>query len=314
MMYAPADFEPEPWSSMPTSSTILRITRASMVAALLCSATLMSCNRTVALPPIVEEQGATELPGKFVWHNLVTGDSEAARKFYGELFGWEFELKDNGRYSVIRYQGRNLGGILDTSKDGNAPKSGRWLSAMSVADLDASLAALSKAGGKQVEAPIEVSGVGRVVTVEDADGALLHLLAPERGDPPDVEPALNTWLWHELLANHAERALAFYEAAFGYRTEPLKKHPSSEYRVLWSSGEARAGVMQNPFEKTRSTWIPYVRVDDPAALAERVPGLGGRVVVAPRPDVRDGTLALVLDPSGAPIALQKWSPETGVSR
>jgi predicted enzyme related to lactoylglutathione lyase len=52
-----------------------------------------------------------------------------------------------------------------------------------------------------------------------------------------------------------------------------------------------------------------VRVDDPAALAERVTELGGSVVIAPRPDVRDGTLALVLDPSGAPVALQKWSPQ-----
>jgi hypothetical protein len=134
-------------------------------------------------------------------------------------------------------------------------------------------------------------------------------LFSDHGDPPDVEPPVHTWLWHELLANHADRALEFYESAFGYRAEPLKKNPSSEYRVLWSSGEARAGILQNPFEKTRSAWIPYVRVDDPAALAERVTELGGSVVIAPRPDVRDGTLALVLDPSGAPLALQKWSPQ-----
>ena len=180
---------------------------------------------------------------------------------------------------------------------------------MSVENLEASLAAVSEAGGKQHEAPIDVSGVGRVVTVEDADGAVLHLLASERGDPPDAEPPVHTWLWHELLANHAERALDFYETAFGYRVEPLKKDPSSEYRVLWSAGKARAGILQNPFDSTRSAWIPYIRVEDPAALAERVPGLGGTVVIAPRPDVRDGTLALVLDPSGAPLALQQWSPD-----
>ncbi|MGB8330141.1 MAG: VOC family protein [Polyangiales bacterium] len=297
---------------MPTTFMTIRIGPLLPIAALLCSASAMGCNRAVTLPPIVEDPGAQEIPGKFVWHNLVTRDSEAARKFYGGLFGWDFELKDGGRYSVIRYQGQNLGGILDASKDGNLPKSGRWLSAISVSNLDASLAALSKAGGKQIEAPITVSGVGTVVAVEDADGALLHLLSPERGDPPDVEPALNTWLWNELLANHADRALAFYEAAFGYRSEPPKKDPDSDYRVLWSGGEPRAGIMKNPFEKTRSVWIPYVRVEDPAALAERVPALGGRVIVAPHPDVRAGTLALVVDPTGAPIALQKWSPEEGV--
>ena len=281
--------------------------------ALCCIASMAGCQRSITLPPLVEDPGGPQIPGKFVWHNLVTGDGEAARRFYGELFGWEFDVKDDGRYSVITYQGHNIGGILDTSKDGNVPEAGHWLSAMSVANLDASLAAIDAAGGKQLEAPIDVSGVGRVVTVEDSVGAVLHLLSSDNGDPPDMEPPIHTWLWHELLANQADRAVDFYRDAFGYRVEPLKMDPSSEYRVLWRSGEARAGVLQNPFERTRSAWIPYVRVDDPAALSNRVTELGGRVVFAPRPDVRNGTLALVLDPSGAPLALQKWSPEQEVS-
>ena len=298
---------------MHPSSTTIRNMSLLIALALLGAASITGCSRSTTLPPLVDEQGAPQIPGKFVWHNLVTGDGEAARQFYGGLFGWEFDVKQDGRYSVITYQGRNLGGILDASKDGNVPKRGHWLSAMSVASLEASLAAIDKAGGKQLEAPIDVSGVGRVVTVEDSDGALLHLLSSDRGDPPDAEPQVHTWLWHELLANHADRALEFYQTAFGYSIQPPKKDPSSEYRVLWSSGEPRAGILQNPFEKTRSAWIPYVRVDDPAALAERAAKLGGRVIIAPRPEVRDSTLALVLDPSGAPVALQKWSPDVEVT-
>jgi predicted enzyme related to lactoylglutathione lyase len=37
-----------------------------------------------------------------------------------------------------------------------------------------------------------------------------------------------------------------------------------------------------------------------------VVSLGGKVVLAPRPDIRNGTLAVVADPSGAVLALQKW--------
>ena len=274
---------------------------------------LLGCHRSSNLPPLADGPMAEQIPGKFVWHNLVTSDGEAAREFYGALLGWEFDVKDGGHYSVILYEGRNLGGILDTSKGSEPSEGGRWLSAMSVASLEGSLEAVAKAGGKQLEAPIEVPGVGSVVTVEDADGARLHLLAPSAADPPDVEPSVHTWLWHELLANDASRATEFYQEAFGYRIEPLKKKPDADYRVLWSSGDARAGILQNPFEKTRSTWVPYLRVNDPAALAERAAELGGRVIIAPRPEIRDGTLALVVDPSGAPVALQKWSPEMEVS-
>ena len=281
--------------------------------ALVGATSIAGCNRSVSLPPLVEGPDAPQIPGKFVWHNLVTDDSAAARQFYGELFGWEFDVKEDGRYSVITYGGHNLGGILDTSKEGKTPKGAHWLSAMSVPNVDASLDAVRKAGGKQLEAPVDVNGVGRVVTVEGADGAVFHLLSSAKGDPPDVEPAVHTWLWHELLANHADRAIDFYQTAFGYRIEVLEKKPGSEYRVLWSSGEARAGVAQNPFKKTRSAWIPYVRVDDPSALAARVTELGGRVILAPRPELRDGTLAVVLDPGGAPLALQKWSPDMEVN-
>jgi len=292
---------------MTQSTALVRIHILWIAVVLFCSASILGCNRSASLPPLVEDQSAPRLPGKFVWHNLVTNDGEAARAFYGELFGWKFDVTKDGRYSVINFRGRNIGGILDASGDEKPPKTGRWLIAISVADLDQSLTALQKAGGKQVDAPIRVAGVGRVVTIEDADGALLHLLASEHGDPPDVEPARHTWLWQELLANHPDRAVAFYEAAFGYRTEPLEEQASWQYRVLWSAGAARAGIMKNPFESTRSTWIPYLRVEDPAALAERASTLGGTVVVAPRADLRDGTLALILDPTGAPLALQKWS-------
>ena len=39
-------------------------------------------------------------------------------------------------------------------------------------------------------------------------------------------------------------------------------------------------------------WLPFVRVADPTAVAARVAGLGGKVLVAPRPEIRGGTLAL----------------------
>ncbi|MBT8454138.1 MAG: VOC family protein [Deltaproteobacteria bacterium] len=273
---------------------------------------MLGCSSSsTTLPPIAEDASARPIPGKFVWHNLITSDAEAARTFYGALFDWEFELKDGGRYSVISHRGRNVGGILDTTKTGDVPKRAHWLSAVSVTDLEASLRAVTRAGGKQLEAPIEVGGIGRVVTVEDADGALLHLLAPANGDPPDLDPAVHTWLWHELLANNPKRAVSFYEEAFGYQVKTVTRETGRAYNVLWSAGGPRAAVLENPFDDVRSVWIPYVRVEDPAALAGQVEALGGKVVIEPRPDVRNGTLAVVLDPSGAPVALQKWSPKSG---
>lgn len=271
---------------------------------------LGGCNTPSELPPLADFEGKAQLPGKFVWHNLITADPEAARLFYGELFGWDFKVEDDGGYSVITYRGRNIGGIVDATRRRKKPKRAQWLSAVSVPDLDSTLRALETAGGTQLESPVEVPGIGRVVTVVDAGGALLHLLSPSKSDPPDRDPVVHEWLWHELLANDVEGALLFYQTAFGYDVKEVARESGRAYHVLWASNGPRAAILQNPFDDVRSTWIPYVRVDDPGALASRAESLGGEIIVRPHPDIRNGTLALVLDPSGAPVALQQWSSST----
>ena len=41
-------------------------------------------------------------------------------------------------------------------------------------------------------------------------------------------------------------------------------------------------------------------------MAARAKELGGTIVLEPKPTIRNGSLAIVLDPAGAPIALQKF--------
>ena len=43
-----------------------------MAVALLCTTSIAGCSRSVTLPPLVDDQDAPQIPGKFVWHNLVT--------------------------------------------------------------------------------------------------------------------------------------------------------------------------------------------------------------------------------------------------
>ena len=79
--------------------------------------------------------------------------------------------------------------------------------------------------------------------------------------------------------------------AFGYQVKTVVRDSGRDYNVLWSSGGPRGAVLQNPFDDVRSIWIPYVRVEDPDAVAERAVALGGKIVIPPRPEVRNGTLA-----------------------
>jgi hypothetical protein len=50
------------------------------------------------LPPLNDPPAAQHLPGKFVWADLVAPDVEAARRFYGKLYGWSFRtIAGDGR-------------------------------------------------------------------------------------------------------------------------------------------------------------------------------------------------------------------------
>ena len=49
-------------------------------------------------------------PGTPSWVDLMTSDPESARGFYGELFGWDYEIgpPETGHYTMVRLRGKNV--------------------------------------------------------------------------------------------------------------------------------------------------------------------------------------------------------------
>ena len=259
-----------------------------------------------SVAPAAVPTASSPLTGKFVWHDLITEDPEACRRFYGALLGWEFEdtHRADKPYIVARAGGHYVAGIVAVTPDATQELS-QWLAYMSVPDVDTAAAKVAAAGGRSLVAPRQVGSIGRAAVVVDPQGAPVGLLRRAAGDPAD-EPSpssaassgWSTWPrtrrppWPSTRASPAMRA----------RPARRQRDP---YQVL-TLGRPRAGLMKIPIENVRPNWLSYVRVEDPAALAGRVVSLGGKVVLAPRPDIRNGTLAVVADPSGAVLALQKW--------
>lgn len=252
-----------------------------------------------------------QLPGKFVWFDLLTNDAAVAEKYYGGLFGWTFEVlagRENP-YKIIREKGQPIGGIVDMSaRKSDLPES-TWLGYVSVADVDVAAAAFKEKGGNVLKAPLDVVGLARAAVVTDPQRALLGLIRIAKGDPPDAPPADGRFLWMEHMAKDAPAAMTFYRDVLGYEAKPLDAGVAGvdfPYFVLGRGGKNRAGLYVMPWKDLNSTWLPYVKVADAGAAAEKAKSLGGRVVLAPRADLRDGSLAIVVDPTGAALALQKF--------
>jgi predicted enzyme related to lactoylglutathione lyase len=115
--------------------------------------------------------------GAFSWNELTTSDTKAARKFYGQLLGWQFQDMDMGKstYTVINVGGQGVGGI--TAIPPNAQDMpAAWGGYATVDDVDAVVARVAGLGGRVLLAPTDIPTVGRFATIMDPQGATLSLI------------------------------------------------------------------------------------------------------------------------------------------
>jgi uncharacterized protein len=252
--------------------------------------------------------GTVVRTGQFVWHDLITHDAAASRAFYGALFGWTFQAGKgvDPNYTIVKQAGTPIGGIVTIANPDTVPQ---WLSYVVVANVDGASAAFTSSGGRVYRAPLDVRKDLRVAVVGDAQGAPIGLASRGAETSAGGIPAIHQWLWMEYVAIDAPAALDFYSRVIGYTSEVSETRAGRSYHVFHTDRPC-AGLFASLWTRDSSLWLPYVRVEDAAAMAARVTELGGTVVLAPRADIRNGSLAIVLDPTGAPLALQKFPFDT----
>lgn len=264
-----------------------------------------------ALPPIVDPPTNLRIPGKFVWFDLVTADPQAARAFYAEVFGWSFQPMPTGPdYQVILAGDRPVGGVFQPTGT-RGPAGTRWLSFASVGDMPAVIAALQQAGFQLLLPATEVPGRGTQAIVRDPQGAVLGLMRSSAGDPADEPVGPGEFFWVDLYARDTLAAAAAY-AQVGYSVVPASEE-TGDRLLLAAKGYARAGVTPLPPDADKAGWLPYVQVDSVADTVASAQAAGGKVLLAPDPDVLGGNVAVIGDPLGGVIGVIHWTRYAGES-
>ncbi len=264
----------------------------------------------ITLPPVTDQPTGAHIPGKVIWHDLLTDDVDSARHFYGELFGWKFEsptVGQNSAYTLITLNGSRIGGMIDATKIRADVDLTQWVSVLSVEDVDAATALFKTSGGTVFTEPTDLTDRGRISVVADSQGALVALLRTEGGDPKDQEPQIGGFLWDELWTDDPNQSIDFFRELVAYEDNTVAIE-GEEYRYLSSAGEPRVGIRKNPLPGLTPTWVTFIRVEDPAAITARVEELGGKVFVEAQTNPIGGQVAIIADPAGAGLVIQSWTP------
>jgi len=252
----------------------------------------------------------TDLPtnryhaGKFVWYDLLTPDAAQARSFYRHLLGWTFE--QTGRYTLIRNQGQRIGGIVEVIPQSGDKVESLWLPVMSVADVDQAVQFVQEKGGVILKGPVNMKFRGRGALISDPQGAHLLLLHAADGDPQDTTPGTGDWVWNEIWTNQPRKTSAFYQSLGNYRSTAINQ----EYEILSNDNRWRGGIRYIFKKEYRTRWVPAVGVKNPEKILEKVSALGGTILVRPDEPPSNGNTALIADPGGALLMLQRWPDES----
>ena len=248
--------------------------------------------------------------GRFVWHDLMTTDPDAAQSFYTKLIGWGTEAWDSPMpYTMWTNKGQSLGGVMtlpDEAKQAGAPP--HWLGYIHTPDVDATLEAAEDNQGKVLVPAQDIPEVGRFAVVTDPQGAAFAIFTP-RGDMPGHggPPAVGEYSWNELNTSDHDNAWGFYEILFGWKKlDAMDMGEMGTYQMFTNAGgELPLGGMFNKPKEVPGPpfWLYYARVDDVHKAVDQVKALGGQVLNGPMEVPGGDHVAQCMDPQGAAFAL-----------
>jgi predicted enzyme related to lactoylglutathione lyase len=250
---------------------------------------------------------AVDVRGRFVWHELMTRDVPAAKKFYSPLTGWKPQAWPlDPAYTVNHSEHGPQSGFFDIPADMPADMPAHWVTYIGTRDVDGTAAAAVRGGGSILKGPDDIPGAGRYAVLKDPQGAVFAVLDPEnsRAEPVGMPPA-GSFSWHELATTDHEAAFAFYSGLFGW--DAIARHdmgPMGIYLIFGTNGVQRGGMFIKPAENPGPPyWLPYVSIPDADAAFASATASGAKVLVPPM-DVPGGTrIAQLLDPTGAAFAV-----------
>jgi predicted enzyme related to lactoylglutathione lyase len=122
--------------------------------------------------------GAVNEPGTYCWAELMTTDLDAAKRFYGNVFGLTTRASDDETMNYVEFlrDGESIGGMMPKPETAPADMPPCWGVYFAVGDTDATVAKVTELGGTTIVAPMDIPP-GRFAVCTDSLGAVFNVIA-----------------------------------------------------------------------------------------------------------------------------------------
>jgi predicted enzyme related to lactoylglutathione lyase len=262
--------------------------------------------------------------GVTCWVDTEQPDLEAATEFYAGLFGWSLtDVVPPGagdRYVVATLEGQDVAALAPAI--GGRPAA--WNTYVAVDDTDRGSAAVGSLGGRVLLPPADAGPGGRWARCADPLGAEFRLWQAPRRLGAQLVNAPGSWNFSDLHTPDRDRAVAFYEALFGWRTTELPGGAGTMLQVPGYGDHLAATVDPGIHERQATAppgfadvigglvvddaprWSVTFSVADRDRAAAAAEKLGATVLgCAENPWTRT---ARVRDPQGAEFTISQFTP------
>jgi predicted enzyme related to lactoylglutathione lyase len=239
--------------------------------------------------------------GAPIWIDLLTSDLDRAQRFYGTVFGWTFESAgpEYGGYVNAFIDGKPVAGLMGNTPETQSPDG--WTTYLHTANVNATVAAATAAGGVSCVEPMEIKDKGWMGMLTDPTGAFVGLWQPTGHSGFEVVKEAGAPVYFQLTTRDYGKALEFYRDVFGWQTEKVSDTDEFRYSTANFDGEALVGVMDGTHDLpdgVPSNWFFFLGSEDVDKTVQLIVENGGSVIRAAE-DTPYGRLAAVADPTGA---------------
>jgi predicted enzyme related to lactoylglutathione lyase len=247
--------------------------------------------------------------GVFSWTTLSTPDPAAAKRFYGGVFGWQFEDMPAGpeqTYTFARMGKESVAGLSGLTKEMIAQGvPTHWMPFVNVTNADDVAKKATQSGGKVPYPPMDVLTVGRMALLEDPTGAKVAIWQAKEHAGADRINETGAMCWDELMTPNTAAAAQFYKATFGWAAEEIEMGGGTTYTMFKVGDKQVGGMMARPprLKDVPPHWLTYFSTPNVDDTTKKVTSLGGKVIQPPTDVPNIGRFAVCQDPQNAVFAL-----------